>query len=197
MMHSLFRHFGGWLLASCLLAPTTWAQEHVEHSSEAHEEHFHRNELALILASTYEAEESKNVFTIGGEYERRFTPRFGVAVTVEILDSIDARVLVFPVTIRVVRDLKVVVGPGWERLSRRHSSEEDEDPHADPHEESHESEPAESGAENLFLFRFGVHYGFEFGGRYSITPGIDLDLINEEHGVAKAVVYGVNFGIAF
>ena len=189
MVPWLIRRLGGGLLAGCLVTFPTWAQEHGEHSSESHEEHFHRNELALVLASTYEAEQSKNIFTIGGEYERRFTPRFGVAVTLELLDSIDARVLVVPVTIRVVQGLKVVVGPGWERLSRRHSSAGNED----PHEESHESEKAE----NLFLFRFGAHYAFEFGGRYSITPGIDLDLINEEHGVAKAVVSGVNFGIAF
>lgn len=196
MMHRFFSRFGGWLLAGCLVTSTTWAQEHSGHSSESHEEHFHRNELALVLASTYEAEENKNLFTIGGEYERRFTPRLGVAVTVEFLDSNDARVLVFPVTIRVVQGLKFLVGPGWERKSRR-SSEEHEDPHADPHADSHEGDPVENEADNLFLFRFGVHYGFEFGGRYSITPGIDLDLISEEHGVAKAIVYGVNFGIAF
>ena len=59
MVHWLSRRFGGWLLAGCLVAPSTWAQEHGEHSSESHEEHFHRNELALVLASTYEVEESK------------------------------------------------------------------------------------------------------------------------------------------
>jgi hypothetical protein len=197
MVQWLIRHFGGGLLVACLITSPTWAQEHGGHNSESHEEHFHRNELALVLASTYEVEHSKNLFTIGGEYERRLTPRFGVAATVEFLDSIDARVLVFPVTVRVVRGLKVVVGPGWERKSRRPSSEGHEDPHDTQHEDSHAGDPVESGTENLFLFRFGVHYGFEFGGRYSITPGIDLDLISEDHGVAKAILYGVNFGIAF
>ena len=185
-MHWSLRSVRGcFLLAGYLAASPSWAQEHSQHVSESHE-HFHRNELALVLASTYEAEKGKNFFTIGGEYERRLTSRFGISATVEHLSDVDAWVFVFPVTIRLVRGLKFMIGPGFEHLSRRASLEG----HEDPHESSPESSPAEEGADKLFLFRFGVHYGFEFGGRYSITPGVDLDLINEEHGLAKAIVYG-------
>jgi len=31
----------------------------------------------------------------------------------------------------------------------------------------------------------------------AITPGLELDFINEEDEVTKALVYGVSFGISF
>lgn len=76
------------------------AQEHEEGASEPGE-HFHRNELALVLASTYEAEEGKNFFTIGGEYERRFSPRLGLSATFEHLSDVGSWVFIFPATFRV------------------------------------------------------------------------------------------------
>ncbi len=64
-----------WLLGiavGLVLASSAHAQEREEGVTDPREEHFHRNELALVLASTYEAEEGKNLFTLGGEYDRRF-----------------------------------------------------------------------------------------------------------------------------
>jgi hypothetical protein len=166
------------------LTPSASAQEHGSEAS-GHEEHFHRNELALVLASTYEAGEEKNLFTVGGEYERRFTSRLGAGATFEHLSEVGGWVFIFPITFRVYRELKLLAGPGFEHQSRR--------------PEEHGDVPGEVGgeAENLFLFRIGVHYGFELGERYSIVPGIELDWIDEEHGVARALVYGVNLGVAF
>ena len=192
-MRAGFHYFAGVLLACGLIIEAGFAQEHGEPASGSHEEHFHPNEIALVLASTYEASEGQNLFTIGGEYERRLTSRFGFAGTFEHLSEVNGWVFVFPATIRIVGGLKALAGPGFEHRARRPSSEGNEG-HGG---ELFEGQPASRGAENLFLFRFGAHYGFEIGGRYSITPGIELDLVNEEAEVAKAVVYGVNFGIAF
>lgn len=175
-------------VVALLAGSRTFAQEHWGGAAEPHEEHFHRNELALVLASTYEAEEGENLFTIGGEYERRYTPRLGISATFEHLSRVGAWVFVFPATFRVWRGLKVLAGPGFEYLSRR-PDEQDQESHGEP--------MTESGADNLFLFRFGAHYGFELGERYAIVPGIEVDLVDESEGVAKAVVYGVNFAIAF
>ena len=42
------------------------------------ERRFLRNELALVVAGTWESAADETSFTIGAEYERRFTPGFGV-----------------------------------------------------------------------------------------------------------------------
>lgn len=176
------------VLATLLLGATGSAQEPGREASQSHEEHFHRNEFTLVLASTYEAEEGENLFTVGGEYERRFTPRIGVSGTFEHFSDVGAWVFVFPATFRVWRGLKLLAGPGLEHVSRRGNGQE---------ETQNGEETAESGADNLFLFRFGAQYGFELGERFAIVPSIEFDLVDESEGVAKAVVYGVNFAIAF
>lgn len=161
--------------------------------SQSHQSHFHRNELALVLASTHESEEDENLFTIGGEYERRFTSRVGLTAGFEHLSEVDGWVFVFPLTVRIAGGLKALAGPGFEHLSRRPTL----GGHEVGHSETSEEHPVESGADNLFLFRIGAQYAFEIGERFSVAPGIALDFIDEEHGVAKAVLYGVNLGIAF
>ena len=52
-------------------------------------------------------------------------------------------------------------------------------------------------AQNLFLMRVGAAYNFHLGGRLSLVPNVRLDLVSEEHGWTKAVVYAVNFAIEF
>jgi hypothetical protein len=112
----------------------------------------------------------------------------------EYLTGIDAYLWAFPVTFNPTGGLKIFAGPGLERKPRRRSEENGE---SHNHGSETHNDDETSGSENLFLFRVGAGYSFEFGGRYSITPGLELDFIKEEHEVAKALVYGVSFGIAF
>ncbi len=90
----------------------------------------------------------------------------GLECSFEHLPDVDGWVFAFPVTFKVYRNLKLLAGPGFELESRR----------------------PESGTDNLFLFRIGAQYGFEIRERYSIVPAIELDWIDEEEGVAKAVI---------
>jgi hypothetical protein len=156
----------------------------------AHEEHSHRNALGFILANTYEAEEQVNFFTVGAEYSRGFTERFDVVFEFEYLPKPNAWIFVAPLVVKVAGELEVFAGPGIEHRSRRASSGEGG-------EGEHGERAAEGGADNLFLFRFGVGYHFSLGERFFLVPHALLDLVDEQSGVAKAVVYGVNVGFGF
>lgn len=178
-------------MVCCLAAGSAPAQEH--HAG--HEEHFHRNEATFLLGVTHEAEAGNNLFTLGGEYAHRLTPRVGVAAAFEHLSDVGAWVFVFPLGVRVYRGLTLTAAPGFEHTSRRSKGGHEAVAHG---ELSHEEATSdEGGAENLFLFRIGAAYVFEFGARYSIAPGVAYDWVNEEHGTATAIVYGVKFGIGF
>ena len=63
---------------------------HDDHTAD----HFHANEVALILAATYATEESETFFTIGGEYQRFFNSRIGAGVVVEHVSDVNAWLLV-------------------------------------------------------------------------------------------------------
>ncbi len=70
------------LLGIFLLLPSSGlAQRH------HHEEHEHRNELALFVGATYDADEKESFFTIGGDYEFRFHPRVGISAELEYVDG--------------------------------------------------------------------------------------------------------------
>jgi hypothetical protein len=179
----------------CCLAPgSAPAQEHQAEGQAEHEEHFHRNEAAFLLGATYEAEAGDTLFTVGGEYARRLTPRVGVAAAFEHLSDVGAWVFVFPVGVRVYRGLTLTAAPGFEHTSRRSEGGHEAD---EPGESSPEGAESNEGADNLFLFRIGAAYVFELKKRYSIAPGVAYDWVNEERGTATAIVYGVKFGIGF
>ncbi len=72
----------------------------------------HRYELALIIAGTYEEEETH--FTTGLEFGRRLPHRLGVGGAVEYLAD-GTWVLAFPVYFHPVGGFKVFTGPGVER----------------------------------------------------------------------------------
>lgn len=176
-------------LLGCLLAAPAAAQEHETPAGAEHAEHFHRNEAVFLLGATYETEAGENLFTVGGEYARKLTPRVGVSAAFEHLSQLGAWVFVFPVGFRVYEGWTVAVAPGFEHTSRR-GGDGGESAHEEP-------APDDNGADNLFLFRVGVSYTIEVGERYSIIPGVAYDWVNEEHGTAGAWVYGAKFAIGF
>lgn len=130
-----------------------------------------RNEIAVILAGTYEGDEEKSFFTIDGAYQRRLTPLIGVGGVAELVVEGEARehIAVFPVFFHPLGGLELFTGPGWERK--------------------------DGGYE--FLYRGGTAYNFEFGERYSLSPFVEFDFINSDQGTSHAIVYGVDFGIGF
>jgi hypothetical protein len=138
----------------------------------------HRNEVAGVIAGTWDDGEGEGFLTLGVEYERRFTPRLGVVAEVERLFDADRWIAAAPFTFRPVPALKLFAGPGFERSS-------EEIPH----------EPDET--ETRFLFRIGAAYAWEFAERYSFGPTFSLDYIREEDQWNYALVFGVTLGVAF
>ena len=178
---------------------------HVHSGSEAHQDHpdhqehtaheYHPNEVALFLGGTYESEEEETFFTIGGEYQRLFSSRIGVAGVFEHINNVDAWIIVGKFIYRPVASLGLITGPGLELKTRRagdHSGEEEPGGHTD----SSATEPGE-GNDRLFLWRFGAGYAFEVGERFSVTPGVSIDLVREEGHWVSALVFGATFGVGF
>lgn len=164
--------------------------------AQEHEEHFRPNAVALVVASTYEATEEANYFTLGAEYGRWFTERFGVVGEFEVLPELDAWVFVVPFVFKLAGEFEVFAGMGLEHLARRSRRVEGEE--LGHHEDLERRERVlESGADNLFLFRLGAGYHIPLGERFFMVPHVALDLIDEEEEVAKAVVYGVALGFDF
>jgi hypothetical protein len=205
------------------LGSPVWAQDHtqsepqeekaphVHPGSESHQEHtahqghpdhqghaahgYHPNEIALFLGGTYESEEEESFFTIGGEYQRLFTPRAGISAAFEHIHDVDALIVVGTFTYRPFASLKLTAGPGLELKSRRpgeHGGEEEPGGHTDS-----SSTEAGEGNDSLFLWRFGVGYVFELGERFSLTPGVSIDLVREEGHWVSALVFGATFGVGF
>jgi hypothetical protein len=150
------------------------------------ERDFQRNELALFLGGTWESGEDEPFFTVGLEYERRFSRRWGLSLAVEYLAEADAWVVVAPLTWRPLGNLVLSLGPGFQNKA--------------PHEaaEGHGGHTAETGGrETFFLGRIGVGYDIELRERYRIVPRINVDFVRENGKWVEAVVFGVSLGIAF
>jgi len=159
-------------------------------------EHFHANEVALILAGTYESEASETFFTIGAEYQRFFNSRIGAGVVVEHINDVNAWLLVGNLYYRPVGALKLFTGPGAELKPRRPEVE----PHGEAGLSGHSvaaSDESSEREETLFLWRFGGGYTFKMGGRYSVTPAITLDLVREQGHWVEALVFGATLGVGF
>jgi hypothetical protein len=175
-----------------LLEPTVAAQEPptppaglAREAEEAGEEP--RNEVALVLAGTRERAEDETSFTIGGEYERRLTDRLGVVAELEYVSGPDSWVFAVPLVFRPAGGFKLFAGPGLERAPVHGESE------------THEPEASTGKArDNLFLWRVGTGYSWEFAERYVVGPSVYLDFIREEESEwTQAFVFGISLGVAF
>jgi hypothetical protein len=178
------------LLLLTLLVPPAVAQEAPSapgaRPQEAEEEGDEpANEVALVVAGTREREERNTSFTIGAEYERRLTRRLGIVAEFEFVNGPDSVVFAAPFVFRPTGGLKLFAGPG---LEHRPIREEEGEPPAPVEGEEHD---------NLFLWRVGIGYGWEFSERYVLSPTAYLDFIDEEEEWKRAFVFGVSFGIAF
>jgi hypothetical protein len=145
-----------------------------------------RNEIALILAGTRDTEEDETYFTLGAEYERRFTARFGLVAELEYLFAAERWIVAAPVVFRPARGLKLFAGPGFERAD----DEEDDEREGGEHENG-------NGGATHFLFRIGAGYGVEFAEHYSVGPTFSVDVIRERGTWVHALVFGVTVGVGF
>lgn len=142
-----------------------------QHEGEAHESegHRHKNHLGLFLGIT--DEEAASEFTIGLDYERRFSRWFGIGVLVESIAG-DAREVIvgIPVFLHATERLKFLLAAGYESLG---PFENDKGHHDD----------------RETVVRIGAEYAFHFG-NYSVSPALNVDFVDSE----EILVYGVTIG---
>lgn len=124
----------------------------------------HRNFIAGFVGITGE-ERRDRALTLGLEYERRLSKRFGVGAGIEhALGDLDFTIVTFPFSYHA-GSWKWSAGPGVET--------------SDHHE-------------NEFLFRMGVERSFELGD-YELAPKFNIDFIHGDVVLVGGLVFGRGF----
>lgn len=134
-------------------------EEHEEHK----ESHYHLNHVGLFLGTTHE--EGKHEFTIGLDYEYRFSQYAGIGVLVEYVGE-DARegVGLVPLFIHPYKGLRFIAGAGVK-------------PKAE---------------ETKFIWRLGVGYRFPIG-NWTIAPEFNVDFTEGKTVEVFGVSFGYGF----
>jgi hypothetical protein len=162
------------------------APQATEAAEEAEE---HANELAVVVAGTWERSEDETFLTLGVEYGRRLSARVALGGEIESLVNGHRWIVVTPVVFRPAAAWNVFAGPGFERADKENDEEHGE--------VATMAEAAEPDRETRFLFRVGTGYAVEFAGRYVMTPSLSFDVVREGGGWSQALVFGVSFGVGF
>lgn len=166
----------GPLLAQHDESPDDLMEQHREevHGEEPHdgEAHEHRNHIGLFVGVT--DEEAETAFTLGVDYERRFSRWFGIGILVESILG-DARELIVgvPVFLHATERLKFLAAAGYESLG---PFEDEEGHHGD----------------RETVVRLGVEYAFHVG-KYSLSPALNVDFVEGEELLVAGVTIGRGF----
>lgn len=180
------------LLLLVLPWPLASAQEAdpAAHRPEEHHGRHHANHLAFFAgASTLTGEIPEGApgtaFTLGLEYERRFTRHIGLGFLADyaVGELGRAFLLAVPLWIRPVGGLGLALAPGVE-------FEEEEAKHT----ETRSSAAEETHTSTHFAFRLGAFYAFPISSMFSLVPQFNADFIG---GNGTTLVYGLAFGIGF
>jgi hypothetical protein len=148
-----------------------------------HGHHWHKHHAGVLLGGS--SLRSETGFTIGGDYEYRFTKYVGLGVQAEhAFGELKETVFAFPVFFHPGGGLRLATGPGFERFTGELPTGTNEDVH---------EEETEHDQETHFLWRMQVLYDFPVGKRYTITPNIAVDFQSGR----QVWVYGVTFGVGF
>ena len=125
-----------------------------------------RNDLALFLGVT-DSDGDKG-FSVGLDYERRLSHRFGIGGVIEYTGN-DYRYGLVAASFNwhAWKELKLLAAPGME-IDR-------------------------SNDRGRFLLRIGAEYGFAIGKGFEIAPALNFDLTSDE----TSVVYGLSFARKF
>ena len=151
----------GLLVLALMPAVVSADDTHAEHQ-DSHE--FHKNVIGVFGGIT-DDDHHDAAFTLGLEYERRLSAKFGIGVIAErAYGDLDFSVYAVPFAYRTGH-LKLYVAPGIED-SKHHGSE--------------------------FLVRLGLEYGFEVGG-YEIAPQFNIDFVNDEEVLVLGLVFARGF----
>jgi hypothetical protein len=134
-------------------------EEHEEHK----EPHYHRNHVGLFLGSTHEEDEHK--FTIGLDYEYRFSQYVGSGLLGEYVGEADREgVGLVPIFLHPYKGFRFMAAPGIK--------------------------PARD--EDKFIWRLGVAYMFPIG-KWTIAPEFNIDFSGGETAEVFGVSFGYGF----
>jgi hypothetical protein len=125
-----------------------------------------RNDLSLFLGVT-DSDGDKG-FSVGLDYERRFSRGFGIGGVIEYTGN-DYRdgVVAASFNWHAWKELKLLAAPGME-IDRANDR-------------------------GRFLLRIGAEYGFAIGKGFEIAPALNFDFTSDEN----SVVYGLSFARTF
>jgi hypothetical protein len=141
-----------WVIVALLAFPQTAA---------AQEESFKRNVVELFGGATFNDGETDG--SLGLNYERRVTEKFGIGGLIEYTHGREW-IFAVPFSWRITESWKVLVAPGWE------------------HEEG----------ENTYLTRLGTSYEFEIG-EMTLAPEINFDFVDGDTAIVAGISLGFDF----
>lgn len=167
-------------------------KKHDDHHSEEHhddhhgEHHAHKNHLAIFNGATTNFDHSATDYTIGLDYEYRFSNLIGAGFGAEYILTDDGElVLGIPVFIHPAKGFKLIVAPiGVNAVSH--------DNHEDDTGGTHKAGSTSSSEKE---WHFGVRIGAAYDihvGKLSLSPTVAYDITN-----TQALVYGLAIGIGF
>ena len=134
-------------------------EKHEEHK----ESHYHRNHVGLFLGNTHE--EGENEFTIGLDYEYRFSQYVGIGLLGEYVGKPEREgVILVPLFIHPYKGFRFIAAPGIK-------------PKKD---------------EEKFIWRLGIGYRFPIG-NWTIAPEFNLDFTEGKTVEVYGVSFGYGF----
>jgi hypothetical protein len=137
----------------------------------------HRNAVELFLGGVTETDDSSTGLGVGLGYVRHLSSRWGLGVTGELSTSDVSRdwLAIVPVYLFPVGGLALLAGPAIEG-----SEEKPED-------------GGEAERTTNVGVRFGAAWEFELGKRFTLSPEVNLDVIDG----GTTWVYGLAVGVGF
>jgi hypothetical protein len=165
--------------------PQGEGEAHEEHGEEGehHGHAYHPNEVGFFTGVTNEKGHDAE-FSIGFEYERRLSQRWGIGGLFEYTDGLRNRIFAVPVYWHPGGGWKLIAAPGVEHHDGRGVV-------LNPHKSDGPVEIDED--ETYFLFRLGAAYDIHLGGSWGLAPGVNLDFVEGE----RVLVYGVSLTYGF
>ena len=154
-------------LYALFAAPHLFAAEQA-HTTHQDSEHYHQNSVGLFLGNTYEDSHhgSENGFTVGFNYERRFTKLLGIGGFYEYAGGdFDKWSIGVPLFIHPYKGLRFQLAPGLE------------------HKEGNDE----------FLFRTGAAYHFELTEQWVVVPEVNVDFVDGEEAFVFGLAFGIGF----
>ena len=144
--------------------------------------HFHYNDIGVFVGGTTPLDADaggKTSFTLGADYERRFTAVVGIEVIGEFVIGDHKRtwLLALALTARPIEPLRIAAGPGVEWVEKDVPS----------------GTTTTTKYETHFLVATRVNYVFHVG-KFIVSPTFGVDFIGE---TKTNLVYGLTLGYGF